>query len=151
MPDMKEKTAGKELKKLSRIDLLEIMVEQETEIDRLKLELAEARRQLEARELQLQEAGSIASAALRLNGVFEAAEKAAAEYLENIKKLEDKQQRLYKEKEAECNSRIEEMLIQTARFCEMKKEQASHEEESVENTDNGWDPFGSGSIRIDFA
>ena len=37
------------------------------------------------REIELREAGSIAEAALRLNGVFEAAQKAADQYLYNIR------------------------------------------------------------------
>lgn len=41
-----------------------------------------------SREIELNEAGSIAEAALRINGVFEAAQRAAEQYLMNIKRLE---------------------------------------------------------------
>lgn len=41
-----------------------------------------------SREIELEEAGSIAEAALRLNGVFEAAQRAAEQYLMNVKKLD---------------------------------------------------------------
>lgn len=40
-----------------------------------------------SREIELEEAGSIAEAALRINGVFEAAQRAAEQYLMNVKKL----------------------------------------------------------------
>ena len=43
--------------------------------------------QLKDRRILLGQAGSIAEAALRLNGVFEAAEAAAQQYLENVRRL----------------------------------------------------------------
>ena len=43
----------------------------------------------------LKNAGSIAEAALALNGVFESADKAAAQYLENIKRCSEQQQSIY--------------------------------------------------------
>ena len=47
-----------------------------------------------SREIELEEAGSIAEAALRLNGIFEAAQEAADQYLANVKRLADAQRRL---------------------------------------------------------
>ncbi|MCI9217549.1 hypothetical protein AALA78_11925 [Lachnospiraceae bacterium 42-17] len=41
-----------------------------------------------SREIELEEAGSIAEAALRINGVFEAAQRAAEQYLMNVKRLD---------------------------------------------------------------
>lgn len=79
---------NKELKKLSRRQLLELMVAQSQRIDALEAELAEARRQLEDRRIAAQEAGSIAEAALRVNRVFEAAQAAADQYLASIRGME---------------------------------------------------------------
>ena len=78
----------RDVRKLSRSDLLEMLVEISKENDRLKEELAEANRELENRKIQISQAGSIAEAALGLNGVFDAAQKAADEYVKNIKLLE---------------------------------------------------------------
>ena len=75
----------RELQKLKRVELLQLLVEQSRELDELRQELAQARRELEARELRLQEAGSIAEASMQLNGVFEAAQRAADQYLESIR------------------------------------------------------------------
>ena len=75
----------RELQKLKRVELLQLLVEQSRELDALRQELAQARRDLEARELRLQEAGSIAEASMQLNGVFEAAQRAADQYLESIR------------------------------------------------------------------
>lgn len=76
-----------DLKKLNRKQLLELLLKQTERADRLEEQLREAEEKLENRILLEKEAGSIAEAALKLNGVFEAAEAAAAQYLENIKEL----------------------------------------------------------------
>jgi hypothetical protein len=78
----------KELKRLSRTELLELLLQQSLERERLEQELAEARRLLADREIRLERAGDIAHAALEINGVMEAAQAAARQYLENVEKLE---------------------------------------------------------------
>lgn len=75
----------KELKRLKRVDLLELLIAQSRENDRLRAELEETRSKLEARELALDQAGSIAEAALQLNKVFEAAQAAADQYILSVK------------------------------------------------------------------
>lgn len=75
----------KELKKLSRADLLELLLEESRENERLREKLRIASEKLKDRTIQIREAGSIAEAALRLNGVFEAAEAAAQQYVENVR------------------------------------------------------------------
>ena len=77
-----------EIKKLSRSDLLEILVEQSREIDNLNEVVAKLRSELEDRRIDIKSAGSIAEAALKVNGVFEAAQRAAQQYLDNVKRLD---------------------------------------------------------------
>lgn len=77
----------KELQKLKRIELYEIMLAQSEEIDKLRQQLEEARIALASRDIKMKEAGSIAQASLKLTQVFEEAQKAADLYLYNIKKL----------------------------------------------------------------
>ena len=72
------------LKKLSRQELLEMLIESEKRVRQLEEELAEAKEQLEDRRIQIENSGSIAEAALKLNGIFEAAQAAANQYLENL-------------------------------------------------------------------
>lgn len=74
----------KELRHLNRGELLQMLIIQGEEIRRLKEQLAEANKKLNERQVIMKNAGSIAEAALRLNGVFEAAEKAAQQYLESV-------------------------------------------------------------------
>ena len=79
----------KELRKLSRSDLLELLIEQSKEVESLKKRIGELEAELEDRRLLIYKSGSIAEAALKLNGVFEAAEAAAQEYLENIRRISE--------------------------------------------------------------
>ena len=79
--------ADDELKKLKRPELLNMLVETMHENEQLRAELSELRAQLAERQLDMIEAGSIAEASLKLNDVFEAAQAAADQYLDNIERL----------------------------------------------------------------
>ena len=72
------------LKQLKKIELYEILLAQSKEIDRLKQELIETQQKLENKQIIIQEAGSLADAALKLTKIFEEAQKAADIYLKNI-------------------------------------------------------------------
>ena len=74
----------KELKKLSRRELLEILIVQTKRVERLETQLAEAQKVIENRRIMVDRIGNLAEACLAVNGVFEAAQKAAAQYLENV-------------------------------------------------------------------
>ena len=75
--------AGKDLRKLSKTDLLELLIEQGRENLALKERLDKAEAELAQRRLVMEQSGSIAEAALKLSGVFEAAQKAIDLYREN--------------------------------------------------------------------
>lgn len=77
----------KELQRLSRAELLEMLLAQTEENERLQAELDDAKRALEDRRIEASRAGSLAEASLKLNGVFEAADKAARQYVENVQRL----------------------------------------------------------------
>lgn len=74
----------KELRRLSRQELIELLYDMQKENRRLQQELAAAQEALKSRELHLRKAGSIAEAALALNEVFERAQAAADDYLRNL-------------------------------------------------------------------
>ena len=76
--------AGKDLRKLSKTELLELLIEQGRENLALRARLEQAEAELADRRLQISESGSIAEAALKLMGVFEAAQKAIDLYRENV-------------------------------------------------------------------
>ena len=77
----------KELKHLSRAELLEMLLAQAEENRQLKKQLQAAQDALSDRRIAISQAGSLAEAALQLNGVFEAADRAARQYLENVQRL----------------------------------------------------------------
>lgn len=125
---------NQELKKFSRGDLLELLVTRGRENERLQKELEQAgaaleaerkktRELLENRRIQIDEAGSIAEAALRVNGVFEAAEKAAQQYLENVRQLSGRQEEVCARREAESKARADAMLRQAAEKCRAAEEE----------------------------
>ena len=83
----------KELRRLSRSELLEMLIAQTEENSQLKIRLKQAEAQLRDRRIEIDKAGSLAEAALSLNGVFQAAEAAAQQYLENIQRICSRQKR----------------------------------------------------------
>ncbi len=110
----------KELKKLSKADLLSLLVTQSKEMDRLKEELAETKKQLEDRSILVEKSGSLADASLAIFHVLEDAQKAADLYLENIKSG-----RFQKEDEPVTEEQQDEADIQND--AELKKETGQYE------------------------
>lgn len=84
----------KDLKHLRRSQLLELLIEQTKENNELRIQLEAANAKIAEKEIQLSNAGTIAKASLELNGVFEAAQNAADQYIENIRRMEKEQQEL---------------------------------------------------------
>lgn len=76
----------KDLRKLNRRQLLELMLKQSKRIDELEQQLMDARNALENQRIIKERAGSIADAALEINKVFEAAQNAANQYLYSVRK-----------------------------------------------------------------
>lgn len=103
---------------MKRVDLLDIMVIQSKENDYLKIQLDEALAELEERKIQIKEAGSIAEAALQLNGVFEAAEKAGSQYLENIARLSEEKETINARIIEESERKVAELMAETQAKCE---------------------------------
>lgn len=137
----------KELKKLNRYQLLELIILQTEQITDLEKQLNTARRLLENQQIQVAQAGSIAEAALQLSGIFEAAQTAADTYLANVKihtenadRIEDEAhiqaQQILSQAHAEADSILAEarqqadtdirtaqiMLEETTRRCAEKEE-----------------------------
>ena len=77
---------SKELRKLSRKELIEVLLAQTREMEQLKAELNSKNELLEKREINIRESGSIAESALRLSGIFEDAQKASDTYLAEIRR-----------------------------------------------------------------
>jgi glutathione S-transferase len=80
----------KELRRLKRTELLEMLLKVSKENEALRQQLDEANKKLEDRQILLTNAGSIAEAALQINDVFDAAQKAADQYLASVMRLADR-------------------------------------------------------------
>lgn len=88
-----EFSQNKELRKLKKSELLEIMLKQGEEIDSLRArvkeleaEVAEKQAEMERHEFEIKKFGSIAEASLQVTNIFQEAEKAAKIYLENLRR-----------------------------------------------------------------
>ncbi len=109
----------KELKKLSRIEVLELLLNSEKQKTELEQQLEEARQKnreltekLNSRELDIQEAGNIADASLKISGIFQCAQAAAESYLDNVKSLSEKQEAICAEREAKSKEEAERLTSQ---------------------------------------
>lgn len=79
----------KELRRLRREDLLQILIEQQRQIDEMGQALERAEASLKDRSIVVEQAGSVADAAMKLNGVFEAAQAAADQYVQEMRARAD--------------------------------------------------------------
>jgi len=76
----------KELKKLNRYQLLELLVMQTERADRLQKQVEELEGRLQEQELNFSKLGSLAEAAAQITGLFEATQRTAELYLDSAKK-----------------------------------------------------------------
>lgn len=135
-----ERLSDKELQRLKRGELLEIMLEQSKENESLKMQLLEKDRQIEElkmklddRKIELSKAGTIAEASLLLNGVIEATEKAAEQYLDNLQDLCTREEMLWAQKEAEIEIQCTTLLQTTHERCAAMQEEAIQKCEMMES------------------
>lgn len=97
----------KELKHLKRAELLEMLIGQMEENERLKGSLEKAQKALSDRQITINQAGSIAEASMQLNGVFTAAQDAASQYLENIQRLSGAQEAVCRKMENDARKKAD--------------------------------------------
>jgi len=121
--------ADKELSRLSRKQLLELLLRLTERSESLQEQLDEASKKLNDKLLIKSEAGSIAEASLKLNGVFEAAENAAEQYLYNLKVLSDSQDEIKRRAEEAYRKRAKAALREVEKHC------SERERESIKKAD----------------
>lgn len=107
----------KELRRLSRADLLQMLIEQSIELQRTQEKAQMLERELSSRSIIIDNAGSIAEASLQLNNVFEAAQASCTQYVENIRQLNARQEITCRQREAESMQQAEAYLRETRRQC----------------------------------
>ena len=114
----------KDLRKLSRKQLLELLLKQTERADELEMQLLETQKKLQDKLIVQTEAGSIAEAALKLNGIFEAAEAAAAQYIENVQGMSQRDSSPESITDLPDNTSAEEMIKETELKCAMREAKA---------------------------
>lgn len=84
----------KQLKKLKRVELLQILLDQQKEIERLNVELEKCQKELEERQIKISRCGSIAQASFAISDIFEEAQRVADSYLANVKRQTEEDTRM---------------------------------------------------------
>lgn len=113
--------ADKDIRKLRRSELIEIIYRLKKSEQELQLQIGALQSQLQDRTLKIENAGSLAEAALILSDVFTSAQTAADTYVEEVK-------RKYADTEAEC----EKMLSEAQQKADAIVQEATRQRDSVE-------------------
>ncbi|MDO5445347.1 MAG: hypothetical protein Q4F31_06995 [Eubacteriales bacterium] len=109
----------KQLKNLSRVDLMELLLEQTKYVDSLEQELSALRKKLKYAEQNVgSEPGTMADASMRVSGVFEAADQAARQYVDRAVKYEQQKHAECDMILAEAKERAMDMLKKTYAHCD---------------------------------
>ena len=102
----------RQLRKASRSSLLELLLEQKKENEALRQQIAQLQTQLQQRQVTIDQSGTLAEAALKLSGIFDAAESACQYYTENIRTLSGRQEEICRKMEQETREKCDRMLEQ---------------------------------------
>ena len=88
----------KELRKLRRAELLQLLLDQVQENEQLKAQVNTMMAQLNQQRITCENAGSIAEAALVMSNIFQDADQAARKYLQEVEALAVRQEQELREK-----------------------------------------------------
>ena len=102
----------RELRRLSRTDLLELLLAQRRENEQLRCILDQTQSQLSDRTIKIDNAGSIAEASLQLSGIFAAAQDSCQYYMDNIKLLSERQSAVCQQMEQETKEKCDRMVAE---------------------------------------
>lgn len=108
----------RELKRLRRADLLEMMVALSKENEQLKIQLKETQQKVDDKSIAIKKAGSIAEASLQLNGVFEAAQNACDQYVANLQMIVSRYKKRCAAMEEKTKEECAKMLEETRQQCD---------------------------------
>ena len=101
-----------QLRKASRVDLLKLLLEERKEKEQLQQQLSQIQEELGQRQIMIDQSGTLAEAALKLSGIFDAAESACRYYTENIRSLSGRQEEICRKMERETREKCDRMLEQ---------------------------------------
>ena len=122
----------KELRHLSRAELIDIIYELQKQSDEKDAQMQEMQTALDERTLRISNAGSIAEAAVSINGVFEAAQAAADQYLASVKSAMADMERTLAEAEEKRRTILSDAEKQAADMVRRAEEQVASMEAATE-------------------
>lgn len=109
-----------ELKRLSRRELLELLLKQCKRIEELEIKLNDFEKKLKSKSIILETSGNLAEASLKLSHIFEDADEAIALYKENIENQLKSDRINFK---IECKEIRDKLIVKTKEICNKKIEQ----------------------------
>ena len=109
----------RELRKAGRAELRKLLQEQLQENEQLHLQLQQMQDQLRTRQLTIDQSGTLAEAALKLSGIFDAAETACQYYTESIRTLSGRQDEICRKMEQETREKCDRMLEQAKQMAKI--------------------------------
>lgn len=107
----------KKLQKLSRKELLEMLLASEKRARELESDLAEAEKTLKERRTAISQSGTVAEATLHVNQVFDTARNAANQYLENVRAQSENVEEHCRALEEESRKKADAILADTEAQC----------------------------------
>lgn len=122
------------LDNLSRDQLLALLQARQQELEELRGQLRSARAQLTSRQLVMDNAGSIAQAAMQLSGVFLSSQLAADRYLESVEALKDRREAEYRQRLDEAEQQAQVLLADAQAQCRQMSDQAREKAEFYWNS-----------------
>ncbi len=93
---------------LSKNEMMMVMHDQEQEIEKLKSQVEELQAKLDGYEIKVSESGSLAEAAAKVSGLFEAAQLTVDTYLENMKKRDEEAEAVFADVQKQADQIIAE-------------------------------------------
>ena len=109
----------RQLRRASRADLLKLLLEQRKEGEILRQQISQMEEQLQGRQIAIDQSGTLAEAALKLSGIFDAAETACQYYTENIRALSGRQEEICCAMEQETREKCDRMIEQAKQMAKV--------------------------------
>ncbi len=128
--------ADKELRKMNRTELIEIIYALQQDEQKLRRENEQLTSELDDKVVRIKNSGSIAEAALSLNRIFEDAQNAADQYLDSVKENADDTDMDRDKTAAEADQRATEIINEAEKKADQivsaAKEEAARTHEECE-------------------
>lgn len=136
--------------RMQRESLEKRVEELERELEKSREAQETLKRQLDDRVIEKEKAGTLADAAIQINGVLAAAQKAADQYLENIERMHTRQEQCCTVAEAEAKRRADELIYEAEKRCALLEEQTRQKCEALRSSTekNVWQKWSSLSEQL---